>query len=83
MKITIHSDEHHFCIPVWNGLFCSKISRYAVKCCMKKQMNSEFVIDPDLMDCFLAEFSKMAKEYKGLEIVHVESSNGDLVSIVL
>ncbi len=83
MKISIHTDEHHFTIPVWNSLFCSRVSRYAVKCWMKKQMHGEYAIDPDLMYSFLAEFSKMAKEYKGLEIVRVESSDGNLVSIVL
>ncbi len=40
-------------------------------------------IDSDVAVMLIKTFSKMAKQYKGLELVRVESAEGDLVQIVL
>ena len=40
-------------------------------------------MDPHTVDVFLKELAKIAKQYKGLEILDAESSSGEIVKVIL
>ena len=82
MKITIQSKQRHLWIPVPNFLISSPAARWII---IKgiEQYPQLTVTDADVISLFLKEISEIMKKHKGLEIICVESSNGEVISIVL
>lgn len=82
MKISIHAEDKDLTIPIPNWMIDSALTRTLIA--MGIENMPQFAkIDQKMLHAFLKEFTKTAKEYKGLELVHVESANGKVVSIVL
>ena len=67
-------------IPVPYFMINNPVSALVIR---KTLQEEESQIDPDAVVMLMKEFSRMAKQYKGLELVRVESAEGDLVQVVL
>ena len=80
MKIRICSGQHRIVIPVPYFMINNPVSALVIR---KTLQEEESQIDPDAVVMLMKEFSRMAKQYKGLELVRVESAEGDLVQVVL
>ncbi len=80
MKIRVVSGKHRIFLPIPYFLMDNQFSLMIVR---KTLQNDEFQIDVDAVMKLMKEFPKMAKSYKGLELVRVESSDGQFVQIVL
>ena len=82
MKITVKSEEYSFTIPLPNFLISEHIIVWAIK--QGKKHN------PDLKEIPTKQIKKLIHELKNsvktlghYELVHVESSDGDIVIITL
>lgn len=82
MKITIKSDDYNFTIPLPNFLINEHILAWAFKQGKK--------YDPDMQNipihqlkALVKELKKSVKTFGHYELVHVESSDGDIVIIEL
>ena len=80
MKIRICSGQHRIVIPVPYFMINNPVSALVIR---KTLQEEESQIDPDAVFMLMKEFSRMAKQYKGLELVRVESAEGNLVQVVL
>ena len=80
MKIRICSGQHRIVIPVPYFMINNPVSALVIR---KALQEEESQIDPDAVVMLMKEFSRMAKQYKGFELVRVESAEGDLVQVVL
>ena len=67
-------------IPVPYFMINNPVSALVIR---KTLQEEESQIDPDAVVMLMKEFSRMAKQYKGLELVRVESAEGNLVQVVL
>ncbi len=82
MKIAIQSESRQMTIPIPNWMIDSVFTRTLIAKGIES-MPQFANIDQKILHAFLKELAKTAKEYKGLELVHVESAGGKVVSIVL
>ena len=80
MKIRVVSGKHRIFLPIPYFLMDNPVSLMIVR---KTLQNDEFQVDLDAVMKLMKEFPEMAKSYKGLELVRVESSDGQFVQIVL
>ena len=80
MKIRICSGQHKIVIPVPYFIINNPVSVLVIRKTLQEEM---CLINPNDAILIIKEFSKMSKQYKGLELVRVESAEGDLVQIVL
>ena len=67
-------------IPIPYFMMNNPMSRLIVR---KVLQTRQYQIDVDIALKVMKEFSKTAKSYKGLELVRVETSDGQFVQIVL
>ena len=84
MRIHLCSGKHrlHFMIPtmlVFNPL----IAKIAVRHGLPYAGDSRKEISPEAISALFAEFRRIKKKYGSWELVMVESSDGDLVKIIL
>lgn len=82
MKISIHAENRDLTIPIPNWMIDSIFTRNLIAKGIEK-MPQFANIDQKTWDAFLKELAKIAKEYKGLELVHVESADGEIIRVVL
>ena len=80
MKIRVVSGKHRIFLPIPYFLMDNPFSLMIVRKTLQEDTSQ---IDSDVAVMLIKTFSKMAKQYKGLELVRVESAEGDLVQIVL
>ena len=80
MKITIASKNQKMMIPIPYFMMNNPMARLIVR---KVLQTNQYQIDVDIALKLMKEFSKTAKSYKGLELVRVETSDGQFVQIVL
>lgn len=82
MKITIKSDEYNFSIPLPNFLISEHIITWALK--QGKKNNPELQdIPTEQIRALLHELKQSVKTFGHYELVHVESSDGDIVIVEL
>ena len=67
-------------IPIPYFMMNNPMSRLIVR---KVLQTNQYQMDVDIVLKLMKEFSKTAKSYKGLELVRVETSDGQFVQIVL
>ena len=80
MKIRVSSGKYRIVIPVPYFVIDNPLSMLAIH---KKLREDETQIDPEIAVKCIKAFSKMRKQYKGLELVRIETSDGQFVQIVL
>ena len=85
MKITVHSvDGHRFSIPLPTALLTSPtLLRFALNAGRKHAGPSMPDIPSEALQALSQCIRDIKKKYGTWELVHVESANGDLVSIIL
>jgi len=85
MKIIVHSyDGHRICIPLPNALLTSPtVLRFALRAGKKYAGAAVPNIPPEALQSLSLTIRNVKKRYGQWELVHVESANGDLVSIIL
>lgn len=65
-------------IPNWI-VFSNLGSHFLTKTIQHKNQS----IDPQALQHFLGEFRHISKQFKGLEIVDIQSSDGEIIQIIL
>lgn len=83
MKIAIKSGTSHFTIPIPGWL---AFSPFGIRMVLRHGRRSmpflDGVSDRDA-ERLIAEIGRLQKQYGSWELVRIESSNGDLVSIII
>lgn len=85
MKIIIRSsDGHHFTIPFPTALLTSPTAlRFELNASRKHIAMPPVNIPPEAVSALCRSIRQCTKAHSPWELVHVESANGDLVSIIL
>ena len=87
MKIKIHADKYHMTIPVPVSLagVALKVIPNSAFDAMKESVPKEFehLVSRKAIQFYYKMCREIMAEYPGLEIVHVESHDGAMVSIIL
>ncbi|MCL2593175.1 MAG: hypothetical protein FWD82_07390 [Defluviitaleaceae bacterium] len=83
MWIIIRSEEHKFKLWLPIGVLSNRI--VARKLFSYTRKNNDSFDDVNLKDFqrFIRKLGKLKRQYKGLEIVNIESKDGDIVIIKL
>lgn len=79
MKIKIVTEESKMTLPVPTFLICGKVMYYL----MKNIADSSGEMSEEQSRVIAKMIRKYAGKYKGLKLLEVESSNGDIVEITL
>lgn len=80
MKIRICSGKYRILIPVPYFVMNNPVSMMVVR---KTLHEDGYQVDPDTAVNLIKEFIKMAVSNRGLELVRVETADGQFVQIVL
>lgn len=85
MKITVHSsDGKRIFIPIPTALLTSPtVVRFALNMGKKHAGSAMPSIPPETVQALCDSIRQIKKRYGQWELVHVESTDGDLVSIIL
>ena len=85
MRITVHSsDGHHFTIPLPTALLTSPaLVTLALKLGKKHTDTSVPNIPPEAIQALCQSVREIKQKHGAWELVHVESADGEQVSIIL
>jgi hypothetical protein len=85
MKISIHSsDGHSICIPFPTAFLASPTAvRFALNIVKRHARISMPNISPEAAQALCQSIRRIKQQYGQWELIHMESTNGDLISIVL
>ena len=85
MKILVHSsDGHRICIPFPTALLTSPtVVQFGLNIGKRYAGASMPNIPPEAVQALCQSLRQIKKQYGQWELVHVESADGDLVSIIL
>ena len=84
MKIRIKSKEQNLRISIPTGLVFSPLgARFICRYGLQYAGDAMKDISPEALTALFAEFRRIKKEHGSWELVHVESSDGELVKVVL
>ena len=84
MKIHVKSEEQNLRILIPTGwLFSPLVARFVYRHGSQYAGDAMKDISPEAWEALFAEFRRIKKKYGKWELVNVESSNGDLVKVIL
>lgn len=84
MKIRVRDNSHDLSIALPTGLVFSRATVWLANRVGRRYAEDALRdIPPEALEALFAEFRRIKKKYGSWELVHVESSGGELVKVTL
>ncbi len=84
MRIQISTDDHNIRICLPNGLFFNRLTAAIGIRAMQKYAPEQLRdLSPKQINALFSEFRRIKKKYGSLDLVDVQSSDGQIVKIIL